>query len=213
MAPSNDECVNAIAIPYNFSSPFEPPSSDNTNATIPNHHRPPFQDDPPYSCNDHKVFSGPYGSGTIWYSYTVPSGTGPRRSIYLTMDRAAALYPNGGAAGDTRIALYYAPNGNCSVLQEVACADNVECNDPLEDTERANFYEPLRYDNPLPGRYYIQLSTTFNVDRGKTFLTVSDPPTYGRGIPTVSNWGLAVLSLLLVVAGALLLRLRTRVAT
>jgi hypothetical protein len=118
---------------------------------------------------------------------------GPRRSIYVTTDGAAQHYPGGGGAGDTRLALFYAPNGNCSVLQEVACADNLP-----DDGSNLAPYAPLRYDRPVPGRYYLLVSTVYNVDRGNTFLTVSDPPAQpAASIPTVSTGGLAILTLVL----------------
>ncbi|HXU11598.1 MAG TPA: hypothetical protein VN898_06505, partial [Candidatus Binatia bacterium] len=206
VAPSNDECANAIAIPYTFTSGFEPPA-DNTNATNSPWFRPPSQQDPPYSCSDHKVFSGPYGSGTIWYSYTVPTGGG--RSIILSTQKAAQFYPLGGGAGDTRIAMYFSSSGTCSTLQEVACADNI-----AGDNSWSGYYAPLRYNNPAPGKYYIQLSTVFNVDRGRTYLTVTDPAvpttTYSNQprIPAVTPWGIVFMTLVLLGAGAALLRLR-----
>jgi hypothetical protein len=227
-APVNDECVTASVIPYNFVSGYAPPA-DNTNATAPSYLRPP---DPPYSCYDHSVFSGAYGSGTIWYSYTVPAGPAPRRSIYVSTERAALHYPYDGGAGDTRLGLYYAPNGDCSVLQEVACADNVACAASSAASAPPKFsdppgsagcnsstpeYAPLRYDNPQPGRYYLQVSTTYNVERGRTYLTISDPPAAPPAptpppvhatIPTMSGWGLAVLTLVFVGSGAVWLRLR-----
>jgi hypothetical protein len=133
------------------------------------------------------------------------------RSIYLSTQRAAQFYPNGGGAGDTRIAMYYAPNGDCSVLTEVACADNIAGN-----TSSLAPYAPLQYNNPYPGTYYIQVSTVFNVDRGQTYLRVSDPPvapTTPSSVPTFSTWGRGVLILVLMGAGAYLLRLRRRVET
>jgi len=231
-APANDECTTASVIPYNFVSGYQPPA-DNTNATSPPYFQP---TDPPYSCEDHRVFGGPYGSGTIWYSYTVPNGPGPGRSVYITTDQAARFYPAGGGAGDTKLALYYAPNGDCSVLQEVACADNLSCaifsnsnsnappyNDPTGQdcsSSSAPLYAPLRYNNPAPGRYYLQVSTTFNADRGRTYLTISDPPVapaptptpppVPARMPTMSSLGLAVLTLVLVGCGAIWLRLLGR---
>lgn len=209
VAPSNDECTGAIAIPYNFTSGYQPPSSDNRNATVPPYFQP---KDPPYSCHDPLVFAGPHGSGTIWFSYTVPPGSPPpvpRRSIVLSTSQAAQLYPSNGA-GDTRLAMFYAPNNDCSVLQEVACADNV-----MGSTSPDAAYAPLRYDSPAPGKYYIMVSTVYTADRGPTYLNVTDPPAITtppptpqgpRGLP-LSKWGLAILSLVLMGAGAMLLRM------
>ena len=206
--PSNDECANAIVIPSNFTSGLEPPAN-NTNATIPTFLQ---ARDPAYSCKDPRSFSGPYGSGTLWYSYTVNPGA--PRSILLSTKRAAQFYPSGGGAGDTRIALYYAPNGNCSVLQEVACADNIVCPDDPATGDPTDLYAPLRYDNPIPGKYYVQLSTTYSVQRGQTYLQVTDPPTLtGAKIPALSPWGLAGLTLLVMGVGAILLRMRGGLAT
>jgi len=218
VAPANDECVNATVIPYNFVSGFQPPAN-NTTATRPHYSLP---QDPPYSCMDHNVFADARGSGTLWYSYTVPviagsapgpgpdmiPGPGPRRSILITTDQAALHYPGGGGAGDTRLALFYAPNGNCSVLQEVACADNI-----TGDGTNLAPYAPLRYDRPVPGRYYLLVSTVYNVDRGNTYLTVSDPPTPATSsIPTFSTWGRLVLTLVLIGSGASFLLRRRRPA-
>lgn len=218
VAPANDECVNATVIPYNFVSGFQPPAN-NTTATRPHYSLP---QDPPYSCMDHNVFADARGSGTLWYSYTVPviagsapgpgpdmiPGPGPRRSILITTDQAALHYPEGGGAGDTRLALFYAPNGNCSVLQEVACADNI-----TGDGTNLAPYAPLRYDRPVPGRYYLLVSTVYNVDRGNTYLTVSDPPTpLTSSIPTFSTWGRLVLTLVLIGSGATFLLRRRRPA-
>lgn len=102
--------------------------------------------------------------------------------------------------------MYFAPNGDCSVLQEVACADNI-----AGDASWAGYYAPLRYDNPMPGKYYVQVSTVFNVDRGQTYLRVTDPPAtpfpQGQAGLPLSKWGLAILTLVLMGAGAMLLRM------
>jgi hypothetical protein len=202
-APANDECATASVIPYTFVNGYEPPA-DNTSATVPTYAEAP---DPPYSCHDHNVFAGAYGSGTIWYSYQVPPGSGPKRSIYVDPRRNAQFFPDGGGAGDTRLALYFSASGTCSTLQEVACADNFVGIDPSE-----NPYAPLRYDNPVPGRYYLQVSTAYNAQRGHVYLTVSEPSSIIARIPTMSSWGLAVLAMLLAGAAAFWLRLRRTVA-
>ena len=105
--------------------------------------------------------------------------------------------------------MYFSSSGTCSTLQEVACADNI-----AGDNSWSGYYAPLRYNNPAPGKYYIQLSTVFNVDRGRTYLTVTDPvvptTTYSNQprIPAVTPWGIVFMTLVLLGAGAALLRLR-----
>jgi len=208
-APGNDECTGAYAIPYDYVPGYEPPA-DNTYATIPPYYAPP---DPPYSCHDHMVFAGEYGSGTIWYSYDVPPGPGPGRSLYLTPERAAQYYPGGGGAGDTRLALYYAPSGDCSTLVEVACADNAHQVSDDHDHALCD-YAPLEYRDPAPGRYYVQVSTVYDVQRGNTYLSVyEDPVAATVPVPALSSWGLALMTLVLIGAGVILLRLHRRVAT
>jgi hypothetical protein len=190
----NDDCANAYDIPYDRPAYYEPPA-DNTYA---------FSDDtdPQYTCADHEVFFPPYGSGTIWYSYDVPDVDGPHRSLYLDTDQTAPYYPFGGGAGDTRIAIYYSPTGDCSNLQEVACGDN----SPGPYTS-ANYYAAVGYNDPAPGRYYVQVSTVGDANRGVIRLAVTD--SFAAGVPSLGAWGSITLVTLLVFSSGYLLRRRT----
>jgi len=200
----NDECANAYAIPYTRPSYYEPPATyeDITYAYT-------SDTDPPYSCHDHEVFFPEYGSGTIWYSYDVPPGG--RCALYLDTYQTAPNYPYGGGAGDTRLAIYYAPNGNCSVLQEVACGDNAH-----GDYSPNTYYASVGYDPPAPapGRYYVQLSTVGDANRGTVRLAVTNtPPVAAAPIPALDNWGIAVLVLLFMVSMWIMIRRRSNNTT
>jgi hypothetical protein len=199
----NDECSNAYAIPYDRPSYYEPPTQyeDNTYAyTSPT--------DPPYSCADHGVFFPAYGSGTIWYYYDVPVGPAmpapTRRGIALDTYQTASTYPYGGGAGDTRLSIYYSSSGNCSTLQEVACGDNN--NGPYTSS---GWYAAARYDNPAPGRYYVQLSTVGDANRGVIRLAVTDP---APNVPTIGAWAIIVLATLLMASMLILLRRRSKIS-
>jgi hypothetical protein len=160
--PPNDECSNPYEIPYDYPEGYEPPA-DNYYGTSADY-------DPPYGCYDHMVFFPEYGSGTIWYTYDVPPG-GPGRTIGLTTAGTYDLYEEGGYAGDTRLALYYSPSGTCSTLVQVACSDNYyESYSPPSPPEGAYAY--LQYTDPDPGRYYVQLSTVGDINRGRIKLEV-----------------------------------------
>jgi hypothetical protein len=106
----------------------------------------------------------------------------PTRSIGLytqqTYDRYQQSYDNGyngyGYGYDTRIGIYYAPNGDCSNLQEVACGDNYYSSyGPAFPPYRGDGY--VEYYNPPPGRYYIQVASVGGVNRGAIRLQVRDP--------------------------------------
>ncbi len=135
--------------------------------------------DPPYTCHDHQVFFPPYGSGTIWYSYDVPPQP-TTQSIGLYTAATYDDYALGGYAGDTRIALYYAPNYpndpyGCDGLEEVACGDN-HYEEYSEEDQGYGAYGYLEYYDPAPGRYYVQLSTVGDANRGQIRLRVAEPP-------------------------------------
>lgn len=200
----NDECANAYAIPYARPDYYEPPAAyeNNTYAYTSDY-------DPPYSCHDHEVFFPEYGSGTIWYSYDVPPGGSC--SLYLDTYQTLPNYPYAGGAGDTRLAIYYAPNGDCSVLQEVACGDNA----PGEYSPNT-YYAAVGYDPPAPtpGRYYVQLSTVGDANRGTVRLAVKNTaPVATAPIPALDNWGIAVLVLLFMVSMWIMIRRRNNHTT
>jgi len=198
-APPNDECANAYQIPYDYPNNYEPPPAyrDNTYATSANY-------DPPYSCADHNVFFPEYGSGTVWYYYDVPAGPGPRRSIGVTTVATYDNYASGGYAADTRLALYYSPSGNCSTLNEYGCNDNNYTGGYNPPNPPYGGYARVQCTAPQPGRYYVQLSTVGDVNRGQIRLQVYDPTPVG--VPTFSQWGIIVLVLGLLGFAVLVLR-------
>jgi hypothetical protein len=219
--PPNDTCEGAYQIPYDYPASYVPPNSyyepppeyrDNTYATSASYYPPSYYPlrtdyDPPYSCNDHDVFFPAYGSGTIWYYYDVPAGPGPYRSIGLTTrDTYKSYLQGGGYAYDTRLAVYYSPSGNCSTLNETACNDNNTISDnppkPLDGR-----YADVRYYPPSPGRYYIQLASVGDVNRGKIKVNVYDAgQLFPPSIPTISQWGIIVLVLGMIGAALFLWR-------
>ena len=160
--PGNDECYNPYPIPYNYPEGYQPPA-DNTYGTSAGY-------DPLYGCYDHMIFFPEYGSGTIWYTYDVPAGP-PGRGIGLTTAGTYDVYEQGGYAADTRLALYYSPSGTCSTLVQVACSDNYyESYSPPSPPQGGYAY--LQYNDPQPGRYYVQLATVGEINRGVIKLEV-----------------------------------------
>ena len=193
---NNDECTGAYEIPYDHPPYYEPPA-DNTYA----YENP---TDPPYSCADHNVFFPPYGSGTIWYYYDVPGGPGTKRSIALYTDPTGNYYPYEGGGGDTRLGIYYSSSGNCSTLQEVTCGDN----EPGPYSSKT-YYARARYDNPAPGRYYVQVSTVGAANRGVIRLAVTDP-NQDTSIPALGTWGIIVLAAILLLTSLVMMSRRRR---
>lgn len=176
--PPNDDCTHAYPIPYDYPNGYEPPA-DNTYASTDDY-------DQPYGCHDHMTFFPAYGSGTIWYRYDLPAGV-PSRSLALTTVGTYDLYEQGGYAGDTRLGLYYAPNGDCSELYEVDCGDNHYTGYHPPTPPYGN-YAHLEYDNPQPGTYYIQLATAGDVYRGRIRLQVYESAADVEDPAPAGNW-------------------------
>ena len=195
--PTYDDCGHAYTIPYDYPRDGYKPPADNYYATE-------SGSDPAYSCADHNVFFPAYGSNTLWYRYDQPVGV-PVKPLSVSTADTAQFYPNGGGAGDTRVAIYYAPQGDCSQLQEVACGDNT-----YGPGSKYDQYGSAYYPTPRPGgTYYIQVSTAGRAAAGRIELKITSPAATTTAVPTSDHRSLSLLAAVLAALAAWML-LRTR---
>ena len=162
LPPSNDTCATALDMGEEDLLPSDP---NHLRVQKSNKGGSTSADDPGFCCHP---TPGSLGAGSIWYTFTVPSGK--------SSARITTCFSPGGAGGDSLIGVY---EGTCGNLTPVGCNDDGGCGDDGRLSD-------LHLFNLTPNAtYWVVLASKTSGDTGTYNLDVYFPSNHA--VPPAGN--------------------------